>query len=195
MRLLEELPRWTPNRRAAHRSGRTTRPSSVRALWADRGVRTKVLAAVVVTAVVALVVGVMGLVALNSSADATRQMHDHNIVGLEALGEMQNAISGVRQSSRDALLAPTPELTEEENAHLAERLAEYHEAVEVYRTTGPSAEKWELVEGAQADFDEYERLVEEVLTPLAEAKNYAGWYAASVAQTQAARRQGAVGAR
>src|SRR5688572_15093625 len=159
-------------------------PRRSRSWWADRGVRTKTLAAVVVTAVVALVVGVLGLFALNSSADATRQMHDSNIVGLEAVAEMQSAIAGVRQASRDALLAPTHELTVDEEAHLAEQLAAYHEAVEAYRSTNPSAEKWELVEGAQADFDEYERLVEEVLTPLAEAKDYAGWYAVSSTQTK-----------
>src|SRR5688572_30428709 len=159
-------------------------PRRSRSWWADRGVRTKTLAAVVVTAVVALVVGVLGLFALNSSADATRQMHDSNIVGLEAVAEMQSAIAGVRQASRDALLAPTHELTVDEEAHLAEQLAAYHEAVEAYRSTNPSAEKWTLIEGAQADFDEYERLVEEVLSPLAEAKDYAGWYTASSTQTK-----------
>src|SRR5688572_21542512 len=117
-----------------------------RAWWGDRGVRTKTLAAVGVTAAVAVGVGVMGISALGTSADTTQKMHDSNIVGLEAVAEMQNAIGGVRQASRDAILAPTPELTEEALSHLDEQLGHYQHAVEAYLTTAPTAEKRALVE-------------------------------------------------
>ncbi len=50
--------------------------------WGDRGVRTKTLAAVGITAAVAVAVGVEGIVALGVSADGTQRMHDENIVGL-----------------------------------------------------------------------------------------------------------------
>src|SRR3712207_3745177 len=150
-------------------------PPATRAWWGDRGVRTKTLAAVAVTATVAVGVGVMGVSALGTSAASTQDLYENNIGGLEALGEMRDAIGGVRQTSRDAILAPTPELTEEALASLTGRLDDYHAAVEHYADAATTAVKVALVEEAQGNFDEYERVVEEVLTPLALASDYSGW--------------------
>jgi methyl-accepting chemotaxis protein len=86
-------------------------------------------------------------------------MHDSNIAGLEAVAEMQTAIGGVRQASRDALIAPTPELTQEALATLQERLAAFRTAVDHYGASQPSAEKAALVASAAAKFDEYEVVI------------------------------------
>src|SRR3712207_2072667 len=157
-------------------------PAQQRAWWGDRGVRTKTLAAVAVTALVAVLVGVMGLTALGTAADRTQVMHDSNIAGLEAVAEMQTAFGGVRQASRDALIAPTPQLTQEALAALEERLDEFRTAVEHYGTSQPTADKAARVAAAAEAFDEYEVAVHEVLAPLAAANDVAGWYQANQAQ-------------
>ncbi|SDZ26555.1 methyl-accepting chemotaxis protein, partial [Geodermatophilus africanus] len=153
-----------------------------RAWWGDLGVRTKTLVGVVVTALVAVLVGLMGLSALGTAADRTQLMHDSNIAGLEAVAEMQTAIGGVRQSSRDALIAPTPELTQEALATLEERLAEFRTAVDHYGASQPSAEKAALVAEAAGAFDQYEVVIHQVLAPLAAASDVTGWYTANQAQ-------------
>jgi methyl-accepting chemotaxis protein len=153
-----------------------------RAWWGDRGVRTKTLAAVAVTALVAVFVGLMGLSALGAAADRTQVMHDSNIAGLEAVAEMQTAIGGVRQASRDALIAPTPELTQEALGTLEERLAEFRTAVDHYGASQPSADKAALVAASADKFDEYEIMIHKVLAPLAAANDVAGWYAANQGQ-------------
>ena len=52
--------------------------------WGDRGVRTKTLTAVGVTATVAVGVGLMGLQALGSTADATSALYTGNVGGIQA---------------------------------------------------------------------------------------------------------------
>ena len=163
-------------------SGADSRPGSPegqRAWWGDRGVRTKTLAAVAVTALVAVIVGVMGLSALSTSAQATDRLYESNVVGLEAVAEMQEAIGSVRLASRDAILARTPELTERALASLKQGLERYHHGYEVYKTSSPTPEKSALAEASLEHFDEYEHAVETVLAPFAVAHDFDGWYAAN----------------
>ncbi len=150
--------------------------------WGDRGVRTKTLSAVAVTGTVAVGVGVMGLVALGSAADRTQVMHDSNIAGLEVVAEMQSAIGGIRQASRDSLISPTPETSAEAAAALEERRAEFRDAVVRYEETHPTGEKFDLVENARQNFGEYERVLDEVLAPFADANDIQGWWDANAAQ-------------
>src|SRR5918911_3827232 len=80
--------------------------ASPRAWWGDRGVKTKVLAAVAVASLVAVLIGVMGLSALGTSADSSRMLYASNIAGLTASADMRTTIADVRVASRNALLEP-----------------------------------------------------------------------------------------
>jgi methyl-accepting chemotaxis protein len=62
------------------------------ALWGDRGVRTKVLAAVGVAALVAVVIGVLGLISLGTSAQRTQDLYDANFGGVTRALNMSGSI-------------------------------------------------------------------------------------------------------
>ena len=80
----------------------SVRPSSTVALRrvADLGVRTKILAAVLLTAVVAVTVGVVGLRALSDSADRAEALYAQNISRIEAAADMRAALDGMSACSR-----------------------------------------------------------------------------------------------
>ena len=83
-------------------------PDRQRALWGDRGVRTKILTAVGVAGVVAAGVGVTGLAALGDSAAATHDLYASNLQGVSAVGDMNVVIGQGRTTTRDALSTPDP---------------------------------------------------------------------------------------
>src|SRR5689334_20084714 len=67
-----------------------------RAWWGDLSVRTKVLAAVMVAAVVAATVGLLGLSALSTSAEGAQLMYEDNVKTIVAISEMRNALTETR---------------------------------------------------------------------------------------------------
>ncbi len=155
-------------------------PSGKRAWWGDRGVRTKTLAAVGVTAAVAVGIGMMGLSALGAAAGETQRMHDSNVLGLEAVSEMREAIGGVRQASRDAILAPTVESSEEALSHLDEQLDHYAHAVEVYAATDPAAREGRARRQGVGELRRCTTASSRRTSPPTHCANdYAGWYAAN----------------
>ena len=73
--------------------------TSPRAWWGDRGVRTKVLAAVAVASLVAVLIGVMGISALGTSAHTSRMLYTENINGLTSAADMRTLVADVRVAS------------------------------------------------------------------------------------------------
>jgi hypothetical protein len=141
-----------------------TRPT---AWWGDRGVRTKTLTAVGVTAAVAVGVGVMGISALGDTADATQDLYRGNVKAIAGANEMVEALDAARLASRNAILAPTPELTEEVLAGFPEVEEAFHAGLETYLAAGPTEEQRAQAEAADAQFDEYFEAVQRELVPFA----------------------------
>ncbi len=148
-------------------------PAPAHAWWGDRGVSTKILTAVGVAGVVAAGVGVMGLTALSDSADTSHTLFVSNIAGIGASNEMQATVANVRISARQALIVPTPELTQESIAALATHREEFTAAQAAYMKSFPTPEKIALVEEAADAFVEYLAVTEDKLSPLALANDVA----------------------
>ena len=79
------------------------RPAPSTAWWGDRGVGVKILAAVGVTAAVAVGVGVMGIAALGTTADATSALYEGNVAGI---ADRRTMVDGAPR--RAARVAATP---------------------------------------------------------------------------------------
>src|SRR5690554_5445248 len=71
----------------------------------DLSIRSKVLAAVVVAAAMAVLVGVLGLVALGSSAQNTEDLYEDNILGIRYVANMRYSSAQMRIAVRDAAMA------------------------------------------------------------------------------------------
>ncbi|WP_432503200.1 methyl-accepting chemotaxis protein [Kineococcus arenarius] len=79
------------------------------AIFRDLGVATKILTAVGLTALVAVVVGLVGVSAVRSGAQATADMHDKNVKGVQLAQEMRFQMMNVRFASTSRSGAATPE--------------------------------------------------------------------------------------
>ncbi|MGY2001438.1 methyl-accepting chemotaxis protein [Blastococcus sp. SYSU DS1024] len=124
--------------------------------FADRGVRTKVLAAVSVAAVVALVVGVLGLASLGSAAERTQKMHSQHVVGTQLAEEMRFQLMNVRFTSTSRSYATTPELKQRYTDDRVAAREALKTAGRSYLTMpGVSTEELGLVQGVLDGVEEY----------------------------------------
>src|SRR4051812_9411822 len=152
------------------------RSASPRAWWGDRGVKTKVLAAVAVVSLVAVLIGVMGISALGTSADSSRMLYASNIAGLTAAADMRTAIADVRIASRNALLEPDRAQAGHILDSITDLADQYRAAHDAYTRSYPTSEKLALNEDALTNFDAFVKIVQNDLRPLAEANDYDGWW-------------------
>ncbi|SFL95211.1 MCP four helix bundle domain-containing protein, partial [Geodermatophilus ruber] len=160
-----------------HTPVRETNSPTTRSWWGDRGVKTKVLAAVGVAALVAVVIGVMGISALSSSAESNRMLYVSNIGGLTAAADMRTAIADVRIATRNAVLEPDPAKAGQILDSIPGLEEQYRAAHDAYNAAFPIPETEALNEEALTNFEAYLKIAATELRPLAEQNRYLEWYA------------------
>src|SRR4051812_49749865 len=85
--------------------------------WADLSVRVKIIAAVLVAALVALLVGVLGLSALSDASRSAQQIYSSNVASVSAIGSLNAAIRQTRlDTASQALSQDAPTITKYEKA-------------------------------------------------------------------------------
>ncbi|QWF21194.1 methyl-accepting chemotaxis protein [Nocardioides sp. LMS-CY] len=153
----------------------TTRPRSILSWFRDRGVRTKILVAVVLTAVVAIVVGLSSLRALGDSAERAEAIYRDNLIGVQSAGDMRTAIDVLRQGSRDAVIATSDDDTQAALDGMAEAETMFAEAAERYVGGGLDAEREKLLGELEQKVTEYLDKQLTVMAPLAFQGNRGPW--------------------
>ena len=145
------------------------------AVWQDRGVTTKVLATVALGAVVAVAVGVVGIRATDSAADAGQQIYDRNLASLSALATVDGDLGDLRIASRNAILAMDVDGTEQAVAEIQQVLDRYRTDMDAYAAVDLSPDQAQLVRQADDEVATWATFARQELAPLAVAKDYAGW--------------------
>jgi methyl-accepting chemotaxis protein len=152
-------------------------PSAVqRAWWGDRGMRVKVLAAVSVAAAVAAVVGLTSLSALSTSSAQADTIFADNVSSLMNISDMRSALSDTRIATRNAILSPDAATTQANLDKIKSLQADFHAALEKYRSKGLDPSEITLVDDTKSQFDASAQAVLTQLAPLARAKNYPAWW-------------------
>ncbi|SDC36428.1 methyl-accepting chemotaxis protein [Nocardioides lianchengensis] len=158
-----------------------TQPSSptrqARGWWADRRIRTKVLAPAVVASLVATTVGLLGLNSLSSSAETSERIYANNLAAVKLLGDLDVTRKSISLSIRDLLLVPNGEerqAVEEEYAGLQDT---FRSQLDEYAATDPATADLATLESVREGLEAYLVAIEEKLVPLAEAGDEAGWWA------------------
>ncbi|WP_369832198.1 methyl-accepting chemotaxis protein [Blastococcus sp. TF02-8] len=146
--------------------------------------RTKVLSAVGVTAVVAAGIGALGIAGLSEAASQADELYSSNLLGAVEVATMDSIVSDIRIVTRDALLAESPEATQEKFAIIDGYRADFQHSAEAYVATGMSPDRQALLDDVLAGMESYTAMQETVLGPLAVAYDIRGWVAAN--QTQVA---------
>ncbi|WNV75586.1 methyl-accepting chemotaxis protein [Geodermatophilus sp. DSM 44513] len=162
-------------------------PALRRSWWGDRGVKVKVLTAVIVAALVATVIGVLGLQALSSAAGRTQHIYEVNLKGVSAITGVRGTTKDFRVAVRDAVLAADPAAAQK----AVDRLTELEQGFETklqqytdYTAPAPGSEKQALVAEIGTAFAGYLDVARTELTPLALVKDYAGWVAANTTKAK-----------
>ncbi|MGY1762975.1 MULTISPECIES: methyl-accepting chemotaxis protein [unclassified Geodermatophilus] len=160
---------------AGHRTG-------LLAWWGDRGLSTKILSAVGTASLVAAGVGVMGLAALGTSADATQELYEENLIGISALDDMSLTVAEARKQIRDVLIDPDPASSRQILAGMGDLLTEFREHRAEYEGNGIPQEQAVILEQASADFEQYVKVAQTVVGPFAINSDNVNFYKANAEQ-------------
>ncbi|SDB89508.1 methyl-accepting chemotaxis protein [Sanguibacter gelidistatuariae] len=145
----------------------------------DLSVRIKVLAAVTVATLVAVLVGVLGLQALASSADTSTTIYTNNVLGVLHAADMEIAIDTMRIDVRDAVLAEDKAATQAKIDALDDAEASFDEAAASYATTPLDDAREQALAGLHAAIDQYLTLQRTDMAALALANDSTAWLIAN----------------
>ena len=151
-----------------------------RSTWGDRSVRTKVLTVAGVAGVVAAGIGVSGLMALGDAATAADQLYDDNLEGVAAAADMDGLVGDLRVNIRDTILGGD---TAAAIAKIDDLAADFTAATDAYRAETDSPDTLETLDGITASMDDYIALQKDVLVPLAQRQDFAGWIVTNNSQS------------
>jgi methyl-accepting chemotaxis protein len=149
------------------------------AWFGNRGVRAKILATVVATALVGGVVGVVGLQALSASADSAESMYSKSLLGSTAAGDMRSAIYEMRINSRDAVLAVDASSAQAAVDKLDDSNDKFTEAARRYEAATPSADRPASYADLKSTVAGYLDKQETVMARLALKDDTAAWVEAN----------------
>jgi methyl-accepting chemotaxis protein len=155
-----------------------------RVLWGDRGVKTKVLAAVGVASVVAGAVGVLGLSALGTSAQTSDGMYQGSVKALADTGDLRATFANLRVAARDAVIAPTAQEAQQALGKVPGYEKAFRDAAAAYVTTGMTPDKQAIVNQVNSAFEQWLKVEKQQMEPLALSNNDAGWIAVQASAAQ-----------
>jgi methyl-accepting chemotaxis protein len=155
-------------------TGVTARPR--RASFADLSVNVKVLLAVTTAAVVALAVGLTGLVSLSKASDSAQLIYKSNVASVKSVGQIRYWATQTRSDAANQALSPTAATTQQFTDAVGKDIENFAAAMALYRTTNPASSA-DLIAGVQANWDAYIEIVNTKLIPAGNRNDLAGWAA------------------
>ena len=141
---------------------------------ADLSVRTKILAAVGVALLVALVVGVVGLRALGASSASAERIFTSNVSGVNAVGDIRATLAQARLDTTNHMISRDAALKRKYRAAFDQDFQALLDAVDAYRAAEPAVDETDVAE-LREDFGAYRQLVQERLLPAGERNDLKAW--------------------
>ncbi|NIZ92633.1 methyl-accepting chemotaxis protein [Kineococcus rubinsiae] len=161
---------------APQRAGRRT--------FGDLGVQTKILAAIVLAALVSVVVGLVGLDALAASDRAASSMYEDSFVGLDDAAKLRRLTVQMRLDVANHAIAGSPERMRQYEEAIAADQADLEATADLYGARGLAPIRAEALASFRASLAQYETVRDETLLPLSQAGDLEAWLAARDAQAQ-----------
>ncbi|MCM0622297.1 methyl-accepting chemotaxis protein [Nocardioides bruguierae] len=146
---------------------------------ADLGLRTKLLSAVGALAVVAVAVGVLGIVNLGTAAATTQVMYEENVQAGIYTAKAITDVEEIAIALRDSALQPDRERTQASLDEIDARYAAFGEAAASLQALGLGSQVDDQLNAAADSLALGMDYNEEVLAPLALDNQYDAWVAAA----------------
>jgi methyl-accepting chemotaxis protein len=126
---------------------------------------TKVLAAVGVATLVAVLIGALGMQSLGAAADRTDQMYNRNVLGVSDAAALRNAMTNVRLASRDAALAADRAGAQKSLDSIPAFQDHFHEVATDVRAGQLAADQVALLDRLESGFTAYLDEMDAVMMP------------------------------
>ena len=146
-------------------------------------VRTKIIAAITMAAIVAVIVGITGLSALDSSKDNSEEIYDVHLRGVDSLASLQSSVYQMRLQARATILAADPPAIRAELDGLDDSYQTFLDAAAAYDATGLDAQLRVPFEDLLVAGANYKESLDTDLRPLALEHDVAGWIKANDSMT------------
>ena len=139
----------------------------------DRGVSTKILAAVLVAVAVGAAVGVMGIAALGRTDRATTSMYEKNFKGLEYAAVMRRATVEMRFQVANHMLVTDDAAKDAAEQKIAASEAEIRDAAATYGELGLGADERDALDQFLEALDAYAKVRDGDLLPASRDRDLA----------------------
>lgn len=145
------------------------------AWWGNRSITTKLITAIGVPTLAALLVGAVGLLAMQSATTSANELYDQNLTGIETLGHVEGAFTNMQLASLSAGAARTKADVTKELDRFDRASVSFDEAMTSYLALDLSDEQRAIVDTISSLVEDYRVVQAEILTPLSLSNNGAGW--------------------
>ncbi|MDI6104329.1 methyl-accepting chemotaxis protein [Actinoplanes sp. NEAU-A12] len=152
---------------------RTT--AEARSSWfANLSVNVKILGAVVLAGLAALVVGIVGLQGMSAGSASAQQLYNSNVASVDALGELRAAVLQTRLTVVNHAVSRDPATKAKYEQALAEDMKAIEQAFTNYRNSQPAADP-PAIDELFADYEAYSQLAADKLLPASRRNDIAEW--------------------
>ncbi|MFI5895041.1 methyl-accepting chemotaxis protein [Actinoplanes sp. NPDC051513] len=149
---------------------------SRRRSFADLGVRVKVLAAVGTAALVALIVGVLGLMSLAGASDSAQLIYSSNVASIKEVGRLNAVVLKARVDTANQALSVDAASTKRFADAFAADLQSFTTTIAAYRDSGPASGA-AMIDQLQTDWDAYADIATNKLIPAGNRSALTEWAA------------------
>jgi methyl-accepting chemotaxis protein len=149
-------------------------PERGRRSFADLSVNSKIVSAIGVAVVVAVLVGVVGLRALSSASAAAQQIYAGNVTGVSAIGQVDAGLSQA-QADVGALAVSQDAATQARNKQdFAADQQAFAESMSAYRNSHPAGDP-AMIADLESNWQAYVRVAQDKLLDLGTRNDMAGF--------------------
>ena len=147
-----------------------------RSSFADLSVNAKISAAVGVASLVALVVGVTGLISLGKASASAQLIYRSNVASIEAAGQIKGSVTQARVDLANQALSPdAASLAKFTNAFTAD-LQAFDTAMTAYRGESPAGDP-ATIDDLQTNWTAYVKIAQDEMLPAGARHDVATWAA------------------
>ncbi|BAL90030.1 putative methyl-accepting chemotaxis protein [Actinoplanes missouriensis 431] len=169
-------PEWAAQSPVTSYGRAVSSENSAKRGWslADLSVKAKILGAVALAALVALVVGIGGLVSLSEVSDKAQLIYQSNVASIKAVGQIKATVLQARSDVANQALSPDQASIAKFTAAFETDLTAFGDAMTTYRNSDPSGDP-DTIADLQKQWDAYAEAAQTQLLPLGAKSQLAAW--------------------